>query len=258
MENRIIKYPRTPHIEGSRLQSGDEDISQIPFSAIAGLHAVVEEKVDGANVGISFSGGEMYLQSRGHFLRGGSKEKEYELFKLWAATHREELYTLLGERYIMYGEWLYAKHKVYYNALPHYFLEFDIFDRECGVYLDTGARKMILDGSSVRSVPVLFEGVLHSREQLISLIKRSNYIKGKHLAELGEKAERMGLDRVRILAETDPSDLMEGLYIKIEDGGEVKARMKYVRHGYTQAASVENWHSHTIIENELESGDIFA
>jgi hypothetical protein len=82
MENRIIKYPRTPHIEGSRLQSGDEDISQVPFSAIAGLHAVVEEKVDGANVGISFSDGEMYLQSRGHFLRGGAKEKEYELFKL--------------------------------------------------------------------------------------------------------------------------------------------------------------------------------
>ena len=258
MENRIIKYPRTPHVEGSRLQSGDEDISQIPFSAIAGLHAVVEEKVDGANVGISFSGGEMYLQSRGHFLRGGAKEKEYELFKLWAATHREELYAILGERYIMYGEWLYAKHKVYYNALPHYFLEFDIFDKETGVYLDTGRRMEMLDGSIVRSVPVLFDGALTSKEQLLSMIKKSNYIKGDHLAELAKKAEDMGLDKLQVLAETDPSDLMEGLYIKIEDGGEVKSRMKYVRHGYTQAASVENWHSHTIIENELESGDIFA
>ena len=258
MENRIVKYPRTPHIEGSRLQTGDEDISQIQFSTIAGLHVVVEEKVDGANVGISFSDGELYLQSRGHFLRGGAKEKEYELFKLWAVTHREELYTLLGDRYIMYGEWLYAKHKVYYNALPHYFLEFDIFDKECGVYLDTGRRMEILDGSTVKSVPVLFDGVLTSREQLLAMIKRSNYIKGDHLSELAKKAEERGLDRMRVLAETDPSDLMEGLYIKVEDGGEVKARMKYVRHGYTQAAAVEKWHGHTIIENELESGDIFA
>ena len=29
---RMIKYPRTPHIEGSRLQPGDEDLSKIPFA----------------------------------------------------------------------------------------------------------------------------------------------------------------------------------------------------------------------------------
>ena len=50
----IHKYPRTPHIEGSRLQPGDEDLSQIPFSAIAGKNLVIEEKCDGANSAISF------------------------------------------------------------------------------------------------------------------------------------------------------------------------------------------------------------
>ena len=60
------------------------------------------------------------------------------------------------------------------------------------------------------------------------------------------------------LVDSELSGMMEGLYIKVEEGGEVKMRVKYVRHGYTQAASVENWHSHTIIENELENGDIFA
>ncbi len=53
--DRIIKYPRTPHLEGSRLQIGDEDLSQIPFSTIAGRHLAVEEKIDGANSAISFS-----------------------------------------------------------------------------------------------------------------------------------------------------------------------------------------------------------
>ena len=47
-ELSILKYPRTPHLEGSRLQPGDEDLSQIRFSEIAGRHLVVEEKCDGA------------------------------------------------------------------------------------------------------------------------------------------------------------------------------------------------------------------
>lgn len=40
----LKKYPRTPHLEGSRLQPGDEDLSQVPFSYIKGKHLVVEEK----------------------------------------------------------------------------------------------------------------------------------------------------------------------------------------------------------------------
>ena len=77
MNTEIKKYPRTPHLEGSRLQPGDEDLSQIRFSQIAGKHIVVEEKIDGANSAISFSeDGELLLQSRGHFLTGGYQSDE--------------------------------------------------------------------------------------------------------------------------------------------------------------------------------------
>ena len=44
----------------------------------------------------------------------------------------------------MYGEWLYAKHSIYYDKLPHYFLEFDIFDREQKIFLDTETRHNLL------------------------------------------------------------------------------------------------------------------
>ena len=71
MEEIIVKYPRTPHIQGSRLQLGDEDLRQRPFSDIAGKYVVLEEKIDGANSAISFTeNGELRLQSRGHFLTG--------------------------------------------------------------------------------------------------------------------------------------------------------------------------------------------
>lgn len=78
----LIKYPRTQHLAGSRLQPGDEDLRQIPFSEIAGRHLVVEEKIDGANSALSFDEhGNLLLQSRGHYLTGGYRERHYNLFK---------------------------------------------------------------------------------------------------------------------------------------------------------------------------------
>ena len=39
----IVKYPRTPHLQGSRLQAGDEDLSQVSFDSILGKNIVIEE-----------------------------------------------------------------------------------------------------------------------------------------------------------------------------------------------------------------------
>ena len=137
----LIKYPRTHHLEGSRLQQGDEDLSQIPFSTIRGKYLVIEEKVDGANCAISFNENkELLLQSRGHYLTGGYRERHFNFLKQWASIHQDELYQVLTTRYIMYGEWLFAKHTVYYDKLPHYFLEFDIYDKEKQIFLSTSSR----------------------------------------------------------------------------------------------------------------------
>lgn len=89
-EDIIIKYPRTPHIQGSRLQPGDEDLRQRPFSDIAGKHVVLEEKIDGANSAISFTDdGELRLQSRGHFLMGGYRERPTRPGKLNGILYKQ-------------------------------------------------------------------------------------------------------------------------------------------------------------------------
>ena len=76
MTPRMIKYPRTHHLEGSRLQPGDEDLSQVRLSSLRSVPLVIEEKLDGANAALSFDGkGELLLQSRGHYLVGGGREK---------------------------------------------------------------------------------------------------------------------------------------------------------------------------------------
>ena len=231
----LKKYPRTPHLEGSRLQSGDEDLSQVPFSYIKGKHLVVEEKIDGANTAISFSeDGELLLQSRGHYLTGGYRERHYNLMKQWANIHQDSFFAVLGTRYIMYGEWMYAKHTVYYDILPHYFLEFDIFDREEQIFLSTERRHEMLKDLPVVSVPVLKEGAFQNKEDLISLLGKSNFISENKTETLRATSAKLGLDVERQVRETDASDTMEGLYIKIEENGQVVDRLKYVRASFTQ------------------------
>ena len=253
-EPTLLKYPRTPHLEGSRLQPGDEDLSQIPFSEIKDRHIVVEEKCDGANSALSFSlDGELLLQSRGHYLTTGYRERHYNLMKEWASIHRDAFYAVLGARYIMYGEWMYAKHTVYYDALPHYFLEFDMWDRERRVFLDTPSRKKLLFGLPLVSVPVLAEGEFSSREKLVSLLGRSNYITEKHIQSLISTSEKLGLDAERQCRETDASDLMEGLYIKVEENGTVTKRLKFVRPTFTQTVDISatHWLDRPIVPNGL-------
>ncbi|MBR4039544.1 MAG: RNA ligase family protein [Clostridia bacterium] len=251
---RIIKYPRTPHIEGSRLQPGDEDLSQIPFSSIAGRHIVIEEKIDGANSALSFNPqGEMLLQSRGHYLTGGYRERHYNLFKQWAGIHQHALHERLGCRYVMYGEWMYAKHSIYYDALPHYFMEFDILDRETGRYLDTPSRREMTQGLPICSVPVLAQGKFDRMEDVLRYLGDSRFITPDHIANLRAAAEKEGLDPDRICRETDAGRSMEGLYIKVEEDGQVVQRVKYVRSSFLQVVeeSKTHWLERPIVPNGL-------
>ena len=250
----ILKYPRTPHLEGSHLQSGDEDLSQIPFSCISDKKIVVEEKCDGANTAVSFDGyGNLLLQSRGHYLMGGSREKHYNLMKQWVGLHRDAFHIVLGSRYIMYGEWLYAKHTVFYNCLPHYFLEFDIYDRETEIFLDTPSRHALLADLPIVSVPVLKHGAFKRLSELTALIGQSRFITEGHIEWLREYCERNGGNAEKRCGETDPTTLLEGLYIKIEQDGKVVDRIKFVRASFLQCAALSdsNWLSRPIVPNQL-------
>ncbi|MFB2918181.1 RNA ligase family protein [Aerosakkonema funiforme] len=262
MEKQIHKYPRTHHIEGSRSQPGDEDLDNVPFRAIANKYVVIEEKVDGANAAISFTDdGQMRLQSRGHYLTGGEREKHFNLFKQWAYSHAAAFWEVLGDRYILYGEWLYAKHTVFYDYLPHYFLEYDVLDIAENQFLSTQSRKQLLSGLPLVSVPVLFTGTIQSYKQMTGLLNNSHFIQPGHLERLRLCCQEKGLDVERSLNQTDASTLMEGLYIKVEEEAIVTDRYKYVRASFltTILQSDGHWLNRPIIPNQLRPDiDLFA
>jgi len=262
MAEQLYKYPRTPHVEGSRFQPGDDGLDCAPFANLQGKRIVVEEKLDGANAGVSFSqSGRLLLQSRGHFLDGGARERQFALFKTWATTHQRRLWELLADRYVLYGEWLYAKHTIFYDALPHYFFEFDLLDTETGEFLSTDRRRGMLQGSPVVSAPVLWRGPAESIERLKSLVTRSLYKTGGWRDRLREEAQSRGQDVELVRRQTDSSDLSEGLYIKVEVEGRVVERYKFVRASFLQAVSESgsHWMDRPIIPNQLRAGcDLFG
>lgn len=254
---QIFKYPRTRHIEGSGLQADDDPVTA-PWAELAGRHLVVEEKMDGANCGVSFGpDGRLRLQSRGHYLSGGPRERQFGLLKGWAAAHAAGLWELLGDRYVLYGEWCYGKHSIFYTELPHYLLEFDILDTRDGTFLSTDRRAELLRGAPfVASVRVLHAGPVRSLVALQALVGPSRFISADHRAQLADAAAEAGLDPAQSLAETDPSGLMEGLYIKVEEGGAVAGRYKYVRRGFLQTVldSGSHWMERPLLPNRLRAG----
>jgi len=259
----IAKYPRTRHIRGSRLQAGDEDLAAEPIESLRGKYLVVEEKVDGANSGISFDSDtlEMHLQSRGHYLAGGARERHFNLFKRWASTHESWLMEKLQDRYIAYGEWMYAKHTEFYDRLPHYWMEFDVLDKRTGQFMSTAKRREFWKGCPIVGVPVLFEGKLNSIEELKALIRPSLYKGPTWKATLEEAARAQNLDFDRVQKETDMQDLAEGVYLKVEIDGETVERYKFVRAAFVQQIkdSDSHWLSRPIIENQLAAGvDIYG
>jgi hypothetical protein len=222
----------------------------------------VEEKLDGANCAISFTEtGKLRLQSRGHFLDGGVREGQFNLLKSWAVSHGNALWQVLGSRYTVYGEWLYAKHTVFYDLLPHYFLEFDILDRPKGVFLATEERRRLLAGLAIPAAPVLHQGPCQRLEDLMRLIGRSLYKSPKWRTSLLTAARAVGVSESDVTRQTDQSDEMEGLYIKVEEEGRVVERLKFIRASFlsTVLQSGGHWMDRPIIANRLAPAvDLFG
>lgn len=259
----LFRYPRTPHLEGSRLQEGDHGHDHVPYRDLRGLRLVVEEKLDGANTGLSFSpAGDLLLQSRGHYLVGGGRERQFNFIKAWAQAHAGWLLQRLEDRYVMYGETMSKKHSVFYDALPHHFFEFDVLDRRTGAFLSTEARRELLAGGPVLSVPVLYDGLAPARLADLKALLRPSLAKTARWRDAFEATvRREGLDLALAWRQCDKSDLSEGLYIKVEADGRTLGRYKWVRADFVQAILAADKHhsEQPYVPNQLAPGvDLYA
>jgi hypothetical protein len=241
--DEFIKYPRTPHLFGSKGTDDDKHLGEAESERfIADASLIVEEKLDGTNVGIHLTpDGLLVLQCRGYLITEGM-HPQYDLFKQWAVVKRAIFEDRLGIRFILFGEWVYARHSVHYRQLPHYFFEFDIYDKQEGAFLSLERRQAVLAETGIETVPVVHVGAVN-RDRLLNMIGPSQFD-----SQFENPVTRQA------------DQLMEGLYLRTEAEGVVTGRAKIVRPEFVEKIKQStHWQQQTMVPNRLREGtDIWS
>ena len=160
MTEDFFKFPSTPHLAALADMDfrSDKLLSVTERDEFLQHSLLVEEKVDGANLGISFdSDGNIRAQNRGTylFLPGAGQWKK---LGDWLAPRLDTLFEHLSDQFILFGEWCYARHSVFYDRLPDWFLGFDIYDKRVGRFLSSEHRNTLLTKMAVAQVPFVARG----------------------------------------------------------------------------------------------------
>ena len=224
MRDDFFKFPSTPHLAllGNADVRDDKVMTASEQSEFLCHELVVEEKIDGANLGISFdSDGNIRAQNRGAYLElPGSRQ--WKRLSEWLAPRTETFFEHLLDRYILFGEWSYAKHTVFYNRLPDWFLGFDIYDRETGRFLSCSRRDEFFRTIRICPVPTIRCGYF-TLSELSELLLQS--MLGDHPAE--------------------------GIYLRSDLGGWLVQRAKLVRPAFIQSIE-QHWSRRNIEPNRLK------
>lgn len=218
----FFKFPRTPHLFIVPGVSVRDDKVMTPAEAEVFLSSavIVEEKVDGANIGISFStSGELQFQNRGNYVTHDS-HPQFKLLTEWGYKRYDFLLNALSNQYILFGEWCYLAHSIRYTKLPDWFIGFDVYEKSTGKFLSAERRNVILQACHISVVPTIFNGQT---------------------------------DKARLLTFLDTPSLLgdetiEGVYLRSEAGGYLRSRAKIVRASFIQTIDT-HWMHKQIVKN---------
>ncbi|MGO4742839.1 RNA ligase family protein [Serratia quinivorans] len=222
----FFRFPHTPHLmwlgEGS--PRSDKMLSPNKVTTLLSGNVVVEEKLDGANLGFSLaSGGSLRVQNRGQYLTEPYLG-QFTRLPAWLAQHGASLQSVLKPELILFGEWCAARHSLDYVWLPDWFLLFDVYDRAAGRFWSTTRRNALATIAKLATVPEVMHGNISvtALKQLVITVP-SRYREGQ----------------------------LEGVVIRRESTKWCEARAKLVRPDFTQAIDM-HWRKRTIEWNCID------
>ena len=187
MKTRTIspEYQRIQHFNKEISNMSHDDIelkSPISFP----LECFVQEKVDGANMGVSWSDGPI-LRNRKHILKKGyiktDTPAKIQFRSAWNWLHKHEndikkVMKWCHSPITIYGEWMFAKHSIFYDKLPDLFLAYDIWCVDDQNFLSPDVVSEILDRTSIQYIKSE-KLTLNSIQDIIQLSeKESDYRNG--------------------------------------------------------------------------------
>ncbi|MDO4904955.1 MAG: RNA ligase family protein [Lautropia sp.] len=222
----FFRFPHTPHLIwlGQGVPRDDKVLSKPEVKALLSDEVVVEEKLDGANLGFSLDeDGHLLAQNRGQYLHdplGG----QFARLPGWMELHDEALRSVLTPELMLFGEWCAARHSLDYDALPDWYLLFDVYDRAEQRFWGTARRNALAESIGLITVPRILAG--HTS-----------------VADL----RQLVTDRPSLYR----SGPLEGVVIRREAGDWADSRAKLVRPDFTQAIDT-HWRNRAIEWNRVD------
>jgi len=260
-----FKFPRTFHIlDTGNMEADDLLLDPAEARLFIGKPITVEEKVDGANIGISLDplntapdGKSAFrFQKRAHFVTVAS-EAQFRGLDTWADENRGALLRLLqtsvgpgkarpGQR-IVFGEWLAATHSKAYDSLPSRFILFDLFDAELregrGGFLSARNRDRLLACVNAR---VALHAGLAGDDPSGKLWRVRAVCTNRTFASASELVDLMNSEAGRsvyITAGDESRRRVEGVYLRVDDEatGLLRARTKLVHPDFHRMLAEGRW-----------------
>ena len=223
----FFRFPHTPHLAwlSEGIPRNDKVMETQDVVLLLSSMLVVEEKVDGANLGFSVSEeGDLLAQNRGTYLSPDFAHEQFRPLWSWLAAREQRLVEALWPNLMLFGEWCFAVHSIRYDRLPDWFLGFDVYDRESGRFWDTARRDQLLDHLGLAATPHVATGRF----------------------TLDELRELLGDSRLG-------SEAMEGIVVRRDTDGWTSERAKLVRPSFTQSIE-EHWSRGPLRRNTLATG----
>lgn len=222
-----FRFPSTPHLAWlgqTTVPRNDKLLSASDQQALLAGEVLVEEKIDGANIGLSLSeNGTLLAQNRGQYLTAPYTGQFMRLPE-WLMQHEEKIRDQLNAPLILFGEWTAARHSIRYDRLPDWFLLFDVYDRAAGGFWNSRRRDALASAAGLAIVPTLLRG-------------QTDLAELKQLLAQGSSQYRAGP--------------MEGLVVRRETTDWCECRAKLVRADFTQAIN-EHWSRRHIEWNQVD------
>lgn len=125
-------YGSIPHLPGSRMGVGDhhcpEGQERICTVRVRDVHdrIIVQEKLDGSNVGVARINGQIVALTRAGYLAQTSPYAQHHAFADWVAAHRDRFAAVLQDGERLVGEWLFQAHSTRYDLVHEPFVAFDL------------------------------------------------------------------------------------------------------------------------------------
>jgi len=223
--NDFFRFPHTPHLNwlGEGVPRDDKVMSLSEMEDFLAGGVVVEEKLDGANLGFSLAqDGSLRVQNRGQYLVE-PYVGQFARLSAWLAQHGEALHATLSPNLIFFGEWCAARHSLDYQALPDWFMFFDVYDRVAASFWSSSRRNELAKIANLETVPSVMSG----RTSLVVL---------KQLVATESSKFRVGP--------------LEGLVIRRESSMWCERRAKLVRPDFIQAIN-SHWRKRALEWNRL-------